>query len=78
MGDDDFTIAGMISSEKEKVPFNKMVKVKPGMGVEVWLNDLEKNMIDAMVKFIKEGYRDWQAKMDQGILRKVWVMEHFG
>jgi dynein heavy chain len=68
-------VLGMISSEKEKVIFNKPVKIRPGTNVEAWLKDVQEAMSDTLKKLMKTGYNDYY---DASRERKDWVLRHPG
>ena len=51
----------MISSEKENVKFNKRINVNEGDrkgNVEVWLLEIENNMIETLVKITDDCIKD--------------------
>ena len=51
----------MISSEKENVKFNKKINVNEGDrkgNVEVWLLEIENNMIETLVKITDDCIED--------------------
>ena len=68
-------VQGMISSEKEKVIFNKAVKIRQGTNVEAWLKDVQDAMSDTLKKIMKVGYNDYY---DASRERKDWVRKHAG
>ncbi len=60
----------MISAEKENVPFIKEIDVNEGDrkgNVEIWLVDIEKMMIDTLVKKTRDCGLDIETK------RTEWV-----
>ena len=60
----------MISAEKEKVTFNKVVDVNEGEkkgNVEKWLCEIEGVMIDTLKKITKD------SMLDENIPRTKWV-----
>jgi dynein heavy chain len=51
----------MISAEKEKVKFMRSIDVNEGSrkgNVEIWLLDIEKNMIDTLIKITRDCMAD--------------------
>ena len=58
---DHQVVVGMISSEKENVKFNKRINVNEGDrkgNVEVWLLEIENNMIETLVKITDDCIKD--------------------
>lgn len=64
-------IMAMISSEKEKIPFTKIIKARSQ--VESWLLLVQYGMVETIHKLMKTGLQDF-ANLD----RKQWVMKHPG
>jgi hypothetical protein len=72
---DNIDIHTMISSEGEKVPLFKTVKVKAP--VEGWLLQVKNMMNETIRKIMKAGYNEYS--LDQGKFeRKIWVTKHSG
>ena len=64
----------MNSAEKEEVEFVKPVKIR-NTGVETWLNLLKDEMINTLVRRIKEALQDSNRETT---VRTEWVMRHCG
>uniref|UniRef100_A0A8C4VGB9 Dynein axonemal heavy chain 3 n=1 Tax=Falco tinnunculus TaxID=100819 RepID=A0A8C4VGB9_FALTI len=62
---EDMEIVGMISSEKESVPF--IDKIYPGM-VEKWLLQVEEMMLASVRQIIQDGIKGY-------VPRKTWVLQ---
>jgi dynein heavy chain, axonemal len=64
-------VEGMISGEGENVPFLKTVSTKNE--IEIWLNAVQQQMVDTLVRLMKVGKNDYENKE-----RKQWVLDHCG
>uniref|UniRef100_A0A8C4VEP1 Dynein axonemal heavy chain 3 n=1 Tax=Falco tinnunculus TaxID=100819 RepID=A0A8C4VEP1_FALTI len=64
---EDMEIVGMISSEKESVPF--IDKIYPGM-VEKWLLQVEEMMLASVRQIIQDGIKGYVK-----VPRKTWVLQ---
>jgi dynein heavy chain, axonemal len=61
---------GMISAEKETVPFKNKIDVNEGDrkgNVEIWLLEIERTMIETLQNITKD------SMMDLGTARTEWV-----
>ena len=68
-------VVGMISAEKEKVPFIRKIDVNEGErkgNVEIWLMEIEKTMIETLIKITKD------CQLDLNIPRTEWVQKWAG
>jgi hydrogenase maturation factor len=69
-------IGGMISSEREEVEFIQRIKVsRGGIGVEVWMKQIESDMQKIIVRKIKEAFANYYV---ENVQRKDWVLSHIG
>ena len=64
----------MNSAEKERVEFARPVKIR-NAGVEAWLNLLKEEMINTLVRKVKEALQDSNKETTN---REEWVMRHCG
>jgi dynein heavy chain len=64
-------IQAMMSNEGERVPFNKVQKVR-GL-VEQWLDTVQSAMRDSLQRLMKQGLTDYGT-----MERKNWVLTHYG
>jgi dynein heavy chain len=71
---DDNNVLGMISAEKEEVAFLKKIDVNEGErkgNVEVWMKDIEKEMIKCLKSMAKESLADY-AVTERTAWSKKW------
>ena len=71
--DEDYVL-GMISAEKEEVSFLKKIDVNEGErkgNVEVWMKDIEKEMIKCLKKMAKDSKSDY-AETERTAWSKKW------
>lgn len=68
-------VGGMISSEREEVEFQRIKVGRQGTGVEVWMKNIETNMLTVVQRRIKEAHANYYAERVQ---RKDWVLAHIG
>lgn len=74
----DEEIKAMNSNEKEKVPLKKIVKARGQ--VEIWLDQLQCEMINTLTGLMKQGLVDYEKSVSENARegRKKFVMTHYG
>lgn len=68
-------IGGMISNEREEVEFPRIKLSRAGVGVEVWMKQIEGSMQTVIARRIKEAFTNYYTDKVQ---RKDWVLAHIG
>jgi dynein heavy chain len=68
----------MNSNEKEKVPLKKIVKARGQ--IEIWLDQLQQEMINTLTSLMKQGLQDYEKSVSDDAKngRKTFVLEHYG
>lgn len=71
-------IHGMKSLQNEKVKFSKAIKARGGhgYGVEVWMKQLEEQMVQVIKKKVKDAHVKYYSDISEQNDRKSWVLSH--
>jgi len=71
-------IHGMKSLQNEKVKFSRAIKARGGhgYGVEVWMKQLEEQMVQVIKKKIKDAHVKYYSDTSEQNDRKSWVLSH--
>lgn len=62
----------MISPENESIKFSNVISMR--FSIEIWLMNMQKEMIDSMKKLIREGFSDRVNQKQK--TRILWILNH--